>query len=65
VRNNFFFILKGTATFFLNGVYKIVTAQKGLPIKPGAKHFIANETAAPLDLSVISQPSTNNDRTTL
>jgi hypothetical protein len=44
---------------------KIVTEQKGLLIKPGAKHFIANKTAEPPDFSSISQPSTNNDRTTL
>ena len=61
----FFFILKGTATFFLNGEYEIVTEQKSLLIKPGKKHSIANETTELLEFLVVSQPSTNNDRTNL
>jgi mannose-6-phosphate isomerase-like protein (cupin superfamily) len=61
----FFFILKGTATFFVDGEYKIIREQNGLMINPGIKHFIANETLSGIDFLVISQPSTNNDRTNL
>lgn len=58
----FFFILKGTATFYLEGVQQVVVEQKGLHIPPGTKHYIANETRQSLDFLVISQPTTNEDR---
>ena len=61
----FFFILNGTATFYVEGEKATVTAQNGLLILPGQKHIITNETAVPLDFLVISQPSTNNDRVTM
>ena len=61
----FFFILKGTATFYVEGETATVTAQNGLLILPGQKHIIANEAAGSLDFLVISQPSTNNDRVTM
>ena len=61
----FFFILKGTATFYLENEQVIVTEQKGLSIQPETKHFIANETNENLEFLVISQPTTNNDRTTI
>ncbi|HRH46809.1 MAG TPA: cupin domain-containing protein [Pyrinomonadaceae bacterium] len=61
----FFFILKGSATFYLEGEKVEVSAQKGLLIKPNTKHFIANETDESLEFLVISQPTTNNDRTTI
>jgi mannose-6-phosphate isomerase-like protein (cupin superfamily) len=40
----FFYILKGSATFYLNDVKTIVTEQKGILIEPKTKHYIANET---------------------
>jgi hypothetical protein len=43
----------------------VVAEQKGLLIQPKTKHFIANETGESLDFLVISQPTTNNDRTTI
>lgn len=58
----FFFILKGTATFYCESDKIIVTEQKGLLIQPRTRHFIANETDEKLDFLVISQPTTNNDR---
>ena len=61
----FFFVLKGMATFYANDERIEVEVQKGLLIKPGIKHYIANETDEALDFLVISQPTTNNDRTTL
>jgi mannose-6-phosphate isomerase-like protein (cupin superfamily) len=60
----FFFILKGTATFYIDEEKIIATEQKGILIQPQRKHFIANETEATLEFLVISQPTTNNDRTT-
>jgi mannose-6-phosphate isomerase-like protein (cupin superfamily) len=61
----FFYILKGSATFYLEENKIIVTEQKGILINPKTKHFIANETTEQLDFLVISQPTTNNDRTTI
>lgn len=62
IARQFFFILKGTATFYLGDETLIVTAQKGVMIPPNKIHFIANETNEQLDFLVISQPSTHNDR---
>lgn len=61
----FFFILKGTATFYLNNKKVIVPEQKGLRIQPETNHFISNEANEPLEFLVISQPSTTDDRTTI
>ena len=61
----FFFILKGAATFYPDGEKILVNEQKGLLIKPGIRHYIANETNDVLEFLVISQPTTNEDRTTL
>ena len=61
----FFFILKGSATFYLEDSKIILTEQKGLLIQSKTKHFIANETSEQLEFLVISQPTTNNDRTTI
>ncbi len=38
---------------------------KGILIQPKTKHYIANETNERLHFLVISQPTTNNDRTTI
>lgn len=61
----FFFIIKGVATLFLDNERYIVTEQKGLLITPMTKHYIANETEEHLEFLVISQPSTHNDRITI
>lgn len=61
----FFFVLNGTATLYVDDKKEIIREQQGLLVTPGTKHFIANETMEPLDFLVISQPTTNNDRTTL
>lgn len=61
----FFFILKGVATFYVEEDVLVLTEQKGLLIEANRKHFIANEKDANLDFLVISQPTTNHDRTTI
>jgi mannose-6-phosphate isomerase-like protein (cupin superfamily) len=61
----FFFILSGTATFYLDGKEIILAEQKGLLIQPHVHHFIANYTNSALEFLVVSQPTTNNDRTTI
>lgn len=59
----FFFILKGIATFYIENDKHIIAEQQGIRISPNTKHLIANETESQLDFLVISQPTTNNDRT--
>ncbi len=58
----FFFVLKGTATFYVDEKKEILNEQQGLLIRKNSKHFIANETTEPIQFLVISQPSTDNDR---
>ncbi len=65
IAQQFFFILSGTATFYLEDDMLIVKEQSGITITPNTIHYIANETNEQLDFLVISQPSTNNDRTTI
>lgn len=61
----FFFILKGSAVFYVDGKTKTVKAQQGIIIEPMSKHYIANETSEPIDFLLVSQPDndTTNDRT--
>ncbi|HTB31610.1 MAG TPA: cupin domain-containing protein [Bacteroidia bacterium] len=59
----FFFILKGTASFICDNKKDVVFAKSGILIPAGTKHFIANETKDELEFLVVSQPSTTNDRT--
>lgn len=63
--SQFFFILKGTATFLLDGEKLLIGEQEGILIEPLTKHYIANETGTDLEFLVISQPTTKNDRTTI
>jgi mannose-6-phosphate isomerase-like protein (cupin superfamily) len=61
----FFFILKGTATFvFFEGVETRieVKAQQGLEIPAGLRHRILNESEEDLEFILCSQPSTASDR---
>jgi mannose-6-phosphate isomerase-like protein (cupin superfamily) len=58
----FFFILRGTATFEVNESGFTVAAGQGFHIEAGKKHRIINNTADDLEFVLSSQPSTNNDR---
>ena len=57
-----FFILKGKATFTIDGIECELKAEQGIEIKPGQKHFISNKETADLEFILYSTPSTNNDR---
>ncbi|MFC3561848.1 cupin domain-containing protein [Pedobacter jamesrossensis] len=59
----FFFILKGQATFLIEGQTYLVDAHKGLQIKAGDKHKIMNKEVDDLEFILFSYPSTENDRT--
>ncbi len=58
----YFFILKGVATFHCDNETDTIGAHMGILIAAGTKHFIANETLHELEFLVISQPNTINDR---
>jgi mannose-6-phosphate isomerase-like protein (cupin superfamily) len=59
----FFYILKGEAVFYINEEKFSVHAGESISILPTSKHYITNESAGDLEFLVISNPSTNNDRT--
>jgi mannose-6-phosphate isomerase-like protein (cupin superfamily) len=58
----FFFILKGTAMFFVDGDMKVLNAHQGIEIKPGQKHRVSNHSETDLEFILYSHPSTKNDR---
>ncbi len=58
----FFFILKGIATFEADGKIFTVKTNEGFHISAGTKHRITNNSNEELEFILSSQPSTNNDR---
>jgi mannose-6-phosphate isomerase-like protein (cupin superfamily) len=58
----FFFILKGIATFEVENESYTVYAGQGFHIQAGKKHRIINNTAEDIAFILSSQPSTNKDR---
>ena len=61
----FFFILKGVATFEIENETVIIEEQEGIYIRPGQKHRIINHTGSEIEFLLSSQPSTQNDRINL
>lgn len=61
----FFFILKGIATFEVEGRLIVIEANNGLHIPKGLPHKIMNNNKEDLEFILSSQPSTNNDRINL
>jgi mannose-6-phosphate isomerase-like protein (cupin superfamily) len=61
----FFFVLKGTAVFYVEGVPETIGEQQGILIEAKVKHYISNETSEPIDFLLVSQPDNDstNDRT--
>lgn len=57
-----FFILKGRATFVIDGAEHTLREQQGIEIKPGQHHYISNKWDADLEFILYSYPSTKNDR---
>jgi mannose-6-phosphate isomerase-like protein (cupin superfamily) len=58
----FFYILKGTATFEVEEEIFELSEGEGLHIAAGKKHRILNHTTDALEFLLCSQPSTQNDR---
>lgn len=65
VSQQFFYILKGTATMELAGFEHTIEAGHGLHIPAGAPHRFMNRGAEPVEFLVISQPTTRGDRENL
>ncbi|MCC8410241.1 cupin domain-containing protein [Mucilaginibacter sp. UR6-1] len=57
-----FFILKGRATFVIDGAEHALREQQGIQINPGQHHYIINKWDADLEFILYSYPSTKNDR---
>lgn len=57
-----FFIIKGKATFTIDGVESELKPEQGIEIKPGQIHFISNKETTDLEFILYSTPSTKNDR---
>ena len=57
-----FFILRGRATFSIDGQVSVLKPEQGIQILPGQQHFITNNYRADLEFILYSYPSTNNDR---
>jgi len=57
-----FFILKGRATFTVDGAVTELREQQGITINPNQKHLIANKQNSDLEFILYSYPSTKNDR---
>jgi mannose-6-phosphate isomerase-like protein (cupin superfamily) len=58
----FFFIIKGIATFEIDDKNFIVKQNEGIHILPKQKHKISNTENEDLEFILSSQPSTINDR---
>ena len=59
--SQFFYMLKGSAAFYLDDNKLNIGEGQGLTVSPGTKHFIANESKVDIEFLVITQPS-GNDR---
>ena len=57
-----FYILKGRATFSIDGKVTELREQQGIEINPKQQHFIANHNHTDLEFILYSYPSTKNDR---
>jgi mannose-6-phosphate isomerase-like protein (cupin superfamily) len=60
-----FFILKGKATFTVDGVVSVLKPEQGVEINPGQQHLISNKENTDLEFILYSYPSTKNDRINL
>ncbi len=58
----FFYILKGVASFEITGASVTINAGEGLHIPAGTWHKIINKSAEDLEFLLCSQPSAKNDR---
>lgn len=62
ISQQFFYILDGQATFFIDGTEYTIEKNQGIHIKPNIPHQIKNQTKEDLEFIVISQPHSHGDR---
>lgn len=58
----FFYVLRGRATFESEDLVIEISEGEGLHMEAGRKHRIANKGQTDLEFVLCSQPSTENDR---
>ena len=58
----FFYILKGEATFEIEGTVHTIRKHEGIHIQKNQVHQIKNKSEAELEFLVISQPHAQKDR---
>lgn len=58
----FFYILKGKATFIVEGKKINIRKEQCIHIKPNTEHQIINNSNADLEFLVVSQPHSHGDR---
>lgn len=58
----FFYVLNGVATFYVEDKKRMISSHAGLLIYSHEKHFVKNEGNEQLEFLVVSSPSTNTDR---
>ncbi|MFL5740179.1 MAG: cupin domain-containing protein [Flavisolibacter sp.] len=58
----FFYVLKGEATLYIQNEKVLLTQGQGITVLPEQKHYIANVHNEDLLFLVISQPTTDMDR---
>jgi len=61
----FFYVIKGTATFEVDNELYVVEENNGFHIQANQKHRIFNRTNQDLEFLVISQPKSHGDRINL
>lgn len=62
IAEQFFYILKGEAVFYIDEEEFSVKTGESITILPKSEHYISNESTEDVEFLVISAPSTNNDR---
>ena len=62
VAEQFFYILKGEAVFYINEEKYPVKQGESISIAPESKHFISNESTEEIEFLVISNPPADYDR---
>lgn len=61
-KEQFFFVLNGTAHFSISGKTTVINMQEGIEVSAGTPHFIENRSEDGLDFLVISSPNIDEDR---
>jgi len=62
IAQQFFYILKGEATFEMTEETIKVPEREGIHIVPETVHLVKNESRTDLEFLVISQPTTRGDK---